>query len=484
MLYLFITRNRIKLLSVKKNLMGQYENAFFEKTLQVELLENGTVANIDLVASAIKEAVNAVPPSKDKEVTLILPHESFKFVRAEVPPDIAPSAMNSFIKDKARSQLGIDMDNAYFDSLIQDGAQQKEVLLFALIPDAVQKCKEATHLLGLQIVNIIPESLCYFKLFEKTLRKDKKELILYVNYENEEATGYLYDSFGPMEKVNWFAGKVNTTQLESILKEKADEFEGANKKLHRLIISGEASDSIRQDTFTKTVGIWTNPLKRIIPQFYQDYLKLFILPATQTLPLLSYDACLGGFLFTLENRQFSLFKRKSVSFNPTKKFSAPHIKLPLKEIALFASSFVLSFLLFILVANLNKGAGILPKNLISLNKPTPTVAPSPIPSPTPSPMPTITRSDIRIKVENGSGTAGKAGVVRDFLKSKGYEQILTANADNFDYSTTVIQIKKSKQADLAAIKDDLSPNVSTPKVEDLPESQSADVVIIVGADYK
>ena len=103
MIYLYLEKNTIKLISLKKTLLGQQETSFNEKTYETDLLKDGHVVNIDLLASAVKEVTSLSSGSlHDNQVFLILPQEAFYFFRAEVPGDIAPSALTSFIKDKAR----------------------------------------------------------------------------------------------------------------------------------------------------------------------------------------------------------------------------------------------------------------------------------------------------------------------------------------------------------------------------------------------
>src|SRR5258708_1089785 len=103
---------------------------------------------------------------------------------------------------------------------------------------------------------------------------------------------------------------------------------------------------------------------------------------------------------------------------------------------------------------------------------------------TPTPTVSIDRKDIKVKVLNGSGEKGKASEVKDLLKGKGYGEVRTDNADNFDYKITEIQVKKSKKGLDGLIVEDLKDNVSKPKVTELDESSPADVVVIFGADFK
>ena len=105
--------------------------------------------------------------------------------------------------------------------------------------------------------------------------------------------------------------------------------------------------------------------------------------------------------------------------------------------------------------------------------------------PSPTPTPSFIREELKIKVLNGSGTKGKASVVKDILKEKKYLEIVTGNADNFDYNVTEIQVKKSKKEAANYILEDLKDYTHQPAVsEDLEEKELPDVVIIVGQDFK
>ncbi len=483
-MYLSLDKNQLKLLYLKKTLLSQYESAYYEKSHQVELLTNGKIASTDLLASAIKEAVTTISatPIKEKEVYLILPQESFLFMRTEVPKDLAPSAIDSFIKDKARAAFPGDIDNTFSDYILTSNDKEQQVIFYAINAELFKKHMEVFNLINLQIVSIIPETLAYYKLFEKTLRKEKKEYILYVTLGQKHISGYLYDSFGPMDQAKAIDEPLTDAHsVETILKQKADMYEQQGKKMNRIILSGENSEHVRQDTFTKNVGVWTNPLKRIIPDFYQDYLKLLISDPNKPLPFLQYDVCIGGFIFSIENKKFSFFKKGLSKINKPS-FTAAPIKLPLKEIFIFVGSFFLSFLVWMFVSRIDIGIfKKAPEQPIVATSPTPTKAP---PTPTASPTPAVDKKDIRIRVLNGSGIAGKAADVKTVLTDKGYTQILTGNADEFDFTTTEIQIKKDATASAAVIKADLKDNVSAPKVTTLDEKDTADVVIIVGTDFK
>ena len=486
MMYLFVDRNRVKLLYLKKTLLAQYESAFYDKTHQVDLLtKDGKIANTDYLASAIKEAVTSISGTQinEKEVCLILPHSAFHFLRTEVPKDLAPTAISSFLADKVRAAFPTDTESLLSDYLFIQNEKEKQIIFYGFQVETYKTYADVFNLINLQIRSILPETMTYFKLFEKTLRKEKKEHILYITSEKNYIGGYLYDSYGPLEQSKSIDEQLKpTASIEKILKQKAEEYEKQGKKINRIILSGEHSDQIRQDTFTKHVGVWTNPLKRIIPDFYQDYLKILITDPNKSMPFLQYDVCLGAFIFSIENKYFSLFKKGGRKFKmPT--FTPPQIKLPIRAAAFFLISFIISFGIWMFVNNSTSTPSFLAQATPTPTKAIPTLVPD-TPTPTPSPTPAIDRNEIRIKVLNGSGIRGKASDVKNVLIENGYQEILTGNADNFDYEQTEIQIGESASQSAQLVISDLKNSVSDPLVSDLTEDSSADIIIIVGTDFK
>ncbi|KKQ24345.1 MAG: hypothetical protein US40_C0005G0019 [Candidatus Roizmanbacteria bacterium GW2011_GWC2_37_13] len=477
MLYLFIDTHTIKFLALKKTLLGQEETSFFEKTYETQLLDKGQPINVDLLASAIKEVTTSSKTSGDNQIYLILPQEAFFYFRTEVPSDIAPTALNSFINDKSRSLLPVIPEDLIGNSFIKENDGQKVVTFFGFGKESYENYRQTLSLIDLKIVSILPDSMAYFKLFEKTLRPEKKEVILYTIIDENSLSGYLFDNFGLLEEKKFSVDLNEENKVETILKEKAEALKENKKKLNRIIISGVGSDKIRQDTFTKSVGVWTNPLKRIVPTFYESYLKMLVVDNNKSFPLLNLDVCFGAFIFSREER-FSLIKN-GYKVKEKKSFSLPVLSLPKKEIFLFIGSFVLSFGLFLLISNFKSLSFPSFKNqLLVNNKPTPTTAPSP------TPTPSFKKEELRVQVLNGSGTAGKASEFKDILKEKGYQEIITGNAENYDYELTEIQVKKSKSQAAAMIKEDLKDYLNAFKETVLDEAETPDVVIIFGTDFK
>lgn len=479
MIYLYLDRNTIKLLYLKKTILGQQETLYQQKTYGSDLIDKGKITNIDLLASAIKEVISSSnKPVNENQICLILPQEFFNFFRTTVPTDIAASALNSFIGDKARSILPVDNTDLASDFFIQESEQEKIVTYFGINQETLLSLKQAMTLIDFKINSIIPDTMAYFKLFEKTLRKEKKETILYVELGPDILSGYLFDSCGLIDDKKISIKYLETDKIADVLKAKIDEITTDKKKINRIIISGEKSDTIRQDTFTKSVGVWTNPLKRIVPTFYEEYLKMLIPKDGKAFPILTYDVCFGAFILSEENKSFSLLKN-GINLNKNK-VSLPKIKMPKKETMLFISSFVVSFLLFILISkfkiNFKLPDFMAKKNVITV---TPTAVP-----PTPTPAPNFKKEGVKIKILNGSGVKGKATEIKEILRKKGYAEILTDNADNFDFKITEIQVKKDKKQLGEMMKNDLKDYVTSFKFTELDDKEASDLVLIFAADFK
>ncbi|KXK10678.1 MAG: hypothetical protein UZ22_OP11002000608 [Microgenomates bacterium OLB23] len=177
MIYLYIGKRSIKLLSLSKTILGQFNPTLFNKTHSTDLITNGAVSGVDLVASAVKEGLtNAQPMAvQDKEITLILPQEVFTYGRFNIPADISETAIMPFLQDKVRAELQISIESEQADFIITHQEQESVVLFYALKKEAFLEYQQICKLLQLKLIKIIPETLAYFTLFEKTLRKDKKE---------------------------------------------------------------------------------------------------------------------------------------------------------------------------------------------------------------------------------------------------------------------------------------------------------------------
>lgn len=114
----------------------------------------------------------------------------------------------------------------------------------------------------------------------------------------------------------------------------------------------------------------------------------------------------------------------------------------------------------------------------------PDITTTPTPEPTLNPVDQATgldRNKLSVTVQNGSGEAGVAGKGADTLKHLGYNVNGTGNADNFDYTNVVIQVKSSSSQYLSLLQTDLglSYTIGTTSA-DLPDSFSSSALVIIG----
>ncbi len=106
---------------------------------------------------------------------------------------------------------------------------------------------------------------------------------------------------------------------------------------------------------------------------------------------------------------------------------------------------------------------------------TPTI--TSVPTPTP-----IDVSGFKIKVLNGTGTAGQASEIVKLLATKNFTVAKTGNAANYDFTQTQIEIKKSVSQNVVdlltqALGSDFSPKISTKSLADTSEF---DIIITTG----
>lgn len=108
------------------------------------------------------------------------------------------------------------------------------------------------------------------------------------------------------------------------------------------------------------------------------------------------------------------------------------------------------------------------------------------PFPTEEPSPTeepVDRAEYQIEVLNGSETAGEAGRLQEALEAAGYTVDSVANADNTDYTTTIIQAKADvSEAFLDELREELEKTYTLGTSETLDEEDEHDVVIIIGME--
>lgn len=87
-----------------------------------------------------------------------------------------------------------------------------------------------------------------------------------------------------------------------------------------------------------------------------------------------------------------------------------------------------------------------------------------------------------VTVQNGVGIPGVAGTAKDTLTKAGFKVTTTGNADNYDYTDTVIQAKSTVPAEyITKMTTALSAKYKVGTSKTLDASAKTDVVVIIGS---
>lgn len=150
---------------------------------------------------------------------------------------------------------------------------------------------------------------------------------------------------------------------------------------------------------------------------------------------------------------------------PAKNFMWPIIFIFIIALALLGG-------VFIYKQGVNKDGNI---NVVTLS-PTPTFAPTP----------TKVKADLskyEIEILNGTGIAGEAGRQKEVLEEKGFVISSIGNADNSNYTQTIIRTKKEVGEDfLDELKSVLGLSFKLSENEELPDDAGSDVIVILGSE--
>lgn len=100
---------------------------------------------------------------------------------------------------------------------------------------------------------------------------------------------------------------------------------------------------------------------------------------------------------------------------------------------------------------------------------------------------TVTNQEVKpnkypIKVLNGSGITGEASKLQEILEKEGFKVSETGNADNYEYTDTIVQTKKDiEKTFLEKLKNLIGKTYSVGTDDLLSASGSSDIVVIVGS---
>lgn len=87
-----------------------------------------------------------------------------------------------------------------------------------------------------------------------------------------------------------------------------------------------------------------------------------------------------------------------------------------------------------------------------------------------------------VKILNGSGIKGEAQKLKAALETEGYTISSSGNADNFDYTDTVLQAKASVSASIKEdVKKQLAKLYAVKSGDDLADDAKEDVTVTIGS---
>jgi hypothetical protein len=453
--------NKIQLLSISSSLVGKSKVLHASADIPVD---DTTQFDVDRWAFVLKQALNKIPEAKfGKGTRLILAQRFFKFSRIEIPTDVQETAMEQFLKTELVKKFEDFQQDSYYKFFLSEIKGKKIANIFFLPKTTLNSVKTLLSFYNIKVSEIYPEAVLIFHLFEHTLNKKKEESALFLEYEKNISTGLLFDSAGLLKEKQI---TVNSDNIKKELKQlKLEE----TSNIARLILGGNLSKEIRQDSFTKETTIWTNPLEKVLEHSsYKNFAGKINL-ANEVLQFCR-ELSLLKLIENKSEKNYALpIKANNTNpFNPLT--SQKYKKLNFAKYVKILFFALLSFSLTLLVINY----GIANFKNIKL----PTLPKINISKLSPTPAPQIKKEEIDLSILNGVGTAGLAGKAKTKFTALGYTVGEVGNADSYDYEiTTVIATDKNV---FNIIKKDLKTLGSiNPKFE---KSDSESTTIIVGED--
>jgi len=106
---------------------------------------------------------------------------------------------------------------------------------------------------------------------------------------------------------------------------------------------------------------------------------------------------------------------------------------------------------------------------------------SPAPTVVPEPTKTIDLTKYEIEILNGSSVSGEASRQKESLTAEGFTISSVGNADNSDYTDTIIKAKAEVDKNfITKLKNVLSASFTVGETESLSDDSSVPVVVIIG----
>lgn len=508
-----ISDSSIEALSFKKSLLGKGGVAGFGRVeLEEGVVKNGQVLDEQKLASKVGELV------KKGKINFTLPDLRVFMNRVQLPLDISRSVLEPFLKEKVAEFIPYDIEDLAFDfKVVNETEKGREILFTAIAKKILAGYLRTFKIAKLTPLIAVPESVAAFEIFRETVVKD--ELVLYVDVGGRTSTLSFFDKFGPLLTINEPAEtkllKEEIKKATSFLKEKHD------REVKRVVLGGGGSLEMDAEVFSKEAEIWTTKIDKILedkltklslrfsvgdlpPVLFVNVFGLALLgQSKEGLNLLKQaDALLArakeeearekavegkkegeerveGEGKEKEGREQTEEASKDAGGRLTQEEQVPKSQSKSPKVKIVIVGAVIAFLTFLALFIFLKRPST-PKKEKEISLPAPTVEVTVAPQSL-TPAKGIDRKDVKVKILNGSGIAGKAGEAATLLENLGYQIVETGNANSFDYEETVIQIKKEKKDFFPDLTNDLKSAYTVSREEiELSEEEEVDAVVIVG----
>ncbi|OGH11266.1 MAG: hypothetical protein A2857_06600 [Candidatus Levybacteria bacterium RIFCSPHIGHO2_01_FULL_36_15] len=483
MLSIDISEKFINITDIGKNYLGKYN---FKLIKQIEIKEG----------EKWESKISELP--KNEKVSLVVPDTEVFLYRFDVNPKLTGRLLIATILDKISKVIPAAPDDLAYDfEMKQTGLQSSCIIFIAITREKLSLYQKAFKTINITPELIVPESLVNFEVFKNDDPAD--QVILYLEVNEKILKFAFFDKYGPL--LTLFE-VLNPLTMEEIIKKSILFFKDKyGKNVDKIILGGDKVTITDSDKLGKIVNV---PIIKSNQVFEKKVQELGINFNNQQQML--FIKALGVNLLLLQKEIPNLAKKSVLTFSDKSKgeTAVPDMLLKnniadekRKDLAKETYSSEnkkpenkrLIFLIFIFIISLIlTSSAIASKFLVKQNTGTvPKIkakskvkSPSKkiIPSSTP---PSLEKQSVKIEVLNGSGKAGSATVLSDYLKNKGYENIKTANAEDFSYKGITLQIKEDKKNYLESLINDLKDQyqISTASAF-IDKDSDFDVILIVG----
>lgn len=445
---------------------------------------------------------------KNKDVAVAIPDSKIFIQRIQIPSGFVGSALITTVLAKISEIIPVKPENLIFDYTVinTDQKTQTQTILFSAIARAtLLEFYQSLNNIGAKLTYALPESYMVFNVIKNKIKKG--QTVLYIDIGAKISLLSFFDTYGP---ISTFSEPVETQKLEQETGKVITFFQKKySKEVNLIILGGGGSLNINPDDFGKSVKIPVLKAENI----FDDFLKnLDIEVNTGDLPKILFLNSISLGQLTLQTVPLNLARKEmlgaktgSISASAGNPGNLPEkgTKENSNKSQAFGNSssdtnsqhagkngnnkrtLVLLLILVIIIAGLvfvtnSKNTNKQKKQKPVASKDMPAIIKA---SPTTVPIAEIKKEDLKIQVLNGTGRAGYALTLSDFLKDKGYTNIETGNATSSSFLKSVIQVRKT-QPDLAdTLINDLNPDYKiSEKNMDLENTSIYDVILIVGRE--